>query len=268
MKNKSLPWLALSLLFVAASPALGQADIRGGWISDINGTRHVYVFKVVGNMVTGTYCTRCDLYENVSIIRDGRITGDKLNFTVLSQNGSKWTQRRVEGSIGNGYIVLAGAGSGLSEQRLVRADHPPAAPPPAPPPAYVPPAPPEQLTLEALTGKWIAGSGPRAQIFILKILDGKLVGLVCGPCDNPYRIAPIEDGAVTGDRLTFYTVHEDWGNVFTEIGPFRNRVTATVARNQMRLHGNIDGIPEMNNFDMTLLGPIRTTGHQPGAASR
>ncbi|HEY6510240.1 MAG TPA: hypothetical protein VIY56_19590 [Vicinamibacterales bacterium] len=197
-----------SLLLLTAVPAFPQAGVRGAWIADVNGTRHIYVFKVKGDTVTGTYCSRCDEIDNISIIRDGRIAGDRLSFSLLStEGGGRWRERKVEGSITSGSIVLRGAGS-------------------------------------------------RAQIAMLKVLDGRLVGLICGPCDTPWVMAPIEDGGVEADRVTVYTVHEDGGGLFEKIGPYRNQLIGTLSKHQLRISAHVDGRPEENVINMTFIGPV------------
>lgn len=249
-----------SLLLLTAVPAFPQAGIRGAWIADVDGIHHIYVFKVKGDTVTGTYCSRCDEIDNISIIRDGRIAGDRLSFSLLSTgDGGRWRERKVEGSITTGGIVLRGAGSGRADHRLVRGERPPrpaaAAGAPAPPP-YVAPGPPERLTLEAMRGTWISGTGPRAQMAMLKVLDGRLVGLICGPCDAPWVMAPIEDGTVEADRVTIYTVHEDGGGLFERIGPYRNQLVGTLSKHQLRISAHVDGRPEENVINMTFIGPV------------
>jgi len=255
--------LVVSLLLFTALPAFAQASIRGAWIAEVDGARHIYIFKVKGDAVTGTHCSRCDEVENISIIRNGRIAGDRLSFTLLSsQANGQWREQRVEGSIGSGGIVLRGVGPGKTEHRLARGERParpapataaPAAP--APPP-YVAPGPPEPLTLAAMAGTWISGTGPRAQIAMLKVLDGKLVGLICGPCDAPWVMAPIEDGTIEGERVTIYTVHEDGGGMFEKLGPYRNALAGTVAKHQFRIRAHVDGKPDGNVINMTFIGPV------------
>ena len=137
--------LIASVLLLTAAPAFPQVSIRGAWIADVNGTPHIYVFKVKGDTVTGTYCSRCDEIDNITIIRNGRIAGDRLSFSLLStEDGGRWRERKVEGSITSGSLVLRGAGPGKTEHRLVRGERPPrpaaAAGAPVPPP-YVAPGP-------------------------------------------------------------------------------------------------------------------------------
>ena len=62
--------------------ALAQSDIRGGWVAEANGTRHIYIFKLEGDTFTGTYCTAsCDEIGQVFLIRDGQIEGDHFSFS-------------------------------------------------------------------------------------------------------------------------------------------------------------------------------------------
>lgn len=254
-------WLA-ALLFGYAAPAFSQPDIRGGWIADIDGVRHIYIFKVSDAAFTGTHCTRCDEYEDISIVRNGRIEGARLSFSLLSDGDGRWREQRFEGEIGAGEIRLRRAGADRSEpQRLVRVE--PAAPAPAaapaaapPPPApYVVPGPPEPQTLESMAGTWISGTGARAQILMLKVLDGQLVGLICGPCDSPVTMAPIEDGSVDGTRVEIFTVHEDNGRI-AQYGRYRNDIVGTVAKHQLRIASHIDGKPGVNEAQMTFIGPL------------
>ena len=70
-KKTAIRWL-LALLCACAAPAFSQSDIRGGWIADVDGVRHIYIFKVRDDAFTGTHCTRCDEREDISIVRNGR----------------------------------------------------------------------------------------------------------------------------------------------------------------------------------------------------
>ena len=260
--RRAMHWvLVVSPLLFNALPAFAQGSIRGASIAEVDGARHIYIFKVKGDVVTGTHCTRCDEVENISIIRNGRIAGDRLSFTLLSsQSNGQWREQRVDGSIASGGILLRGVGAGTAEHRLARGPTRPAPAAPAPaapaPPLYVAPGPPQRLTLEAMAGTWISGTGPRAQIVSLKVLDGTLVGLICGPCDTPWVMAPIEDGKVEGERVTIYTVHEDGGGMFEKLGPYRNELAGTVAKHQFRIRAHVDGKPDENVINMTFIGPV------------
>ena len=255
-------WLAYALACSAASAAWAQTNIRGGWVADVDGVRHIYIFKVRDGAFTGTHCTRCDERKNIAIVRNGRIAGTHVSFSLMSDSDGQWREQRFEGEIGDGQIVLHPVGAESAQQRLVRVEAPPPAPAaanaaPRPPPApYVVPGPPEPLTLESMAGTWISGTGARAQIAMLKVLDGQLVGLICGPCDTPVTMAPIEQGSVDGTRVQIFTVHEDNGGAFPKHGPYRNNIVGTVAKHQLRIDSHLDGMPGENEAHMTFIGPI------------
>jgi hypothetical protein len=258
-KRTAIRWL-VALLFGCAAPAFSQPDIRGGWIADVDGVRHIYIFKVRDDAFTGTHCTRCDEREDISIVRNGRISGARLSFSMLSDRDGRWREQRFEGDIGDGQIHLHRVGAESAPERLVRVEPatptPAAAPAAAPPPApYVAPGPPEPQTLESMAGTWISGTGARAQILMLKVLDGRLVGLICGPCDSPVTMAPIEDGSVDGTRVEIFTVHEDNGRI-AQYGRYRNDIVGTVAKHQLRIDSHLDGRPGENEAHMTFIGPI------------
>jgi hypothetical protein len=257
-KKTASRWL-VALLFGCAAPAFSQPDIRGGWVADVDGVRHIYIFKLSDDAFTGTHCTRCDEHADISIVRNGRVSGARLSFSLLSDRDGQWREQRFEGEIGDGEIRLRSAGADAAPQRLVRvAPALPAAAPAAaapPPPPYVAPGWPEPQTLESMAGTWISGTGARAQILMLKVLDGQLVGLICGPCDSPVTMAPIEDGSVDGTRVEFFTVHEDNGRI-AQYGRYRNDIVGTVAKHQLRIDSHIDGRPGVNEAHMTFIGPI------------
>lgn len=253
--------LLVVLLLGCAAPAFSQPNVSGGWIADVDGVRHIYIFKVRDDAFTGTHCTRCDEYQDLSIVRGGRISGARLSFSLLSDGDGQWREQRFEGEIGDGEIRLRRVGAESAPQRLVRVEPPPpapaAAPAAAPPPVpYVVPGPPEPQTLESMAGTWISGTGLRAQVAMLKVLDGKLVGLICGPCDSPVTMAPIEDGSVNGTRVQIFTVHEDNGRI-AKYGRYRNDIVGTVAKNQLRIDSHLDGMPGENEAHMTFIGPLR-----------
>ncbi len=254
---------------LSATVAFAQPEIRGGWTADRDSVRHIYILKVDGTAFTGVYCTACDRPERVFMIQDGRVAGNRIAFSVYHDTGASAPYREhVVGMVGDGEIAISRRREGSDEEplalTLTRAVRPsPPAPPPSaggPPPTprpYVAPGPPEPLSPGAVAGKWISGIGPAAQVFIFKGIDGVIGGLVCGPCDNPYTIAPIEDGRIKGENFIFYTVHEDWGAALRDHGPYRNAMEATVAKGQMRMRGYLDGAPSENRFEMTSIGPLR-----------
>lgn len=125
--------------------------------------------------------------------------------------------------------------------------------------AYVPPGPNEPLSPPRIDGLWLTGPGANSQHVTLHQVGNQILGVICGPCDNPFTVWPIDSGVISGDRghtLTFNIVHEDTafpGTTF--VAPFNTQVTATVSRAEMHLRV----LREDNGTtgEMTLLGPIR-----------
>ena len=89
-------------------------------------------------------------------------------------------------------------------------------------------------------------------------VGSQILGVICGPCDNPFTVWPIDSGVISGDgrTLTFNIVHEDTAFPGTTlVAPFNTEVTATLSKTEMHLRV----FREDNNTtgEMTLLGPIR-----------
>ena len=125
--------------------------------------------------------------------------------------------------------------------------------------AYVPPGPNEPLSPARIDGLWLTGPGANGQHVTLHRVANQILGVICGPCDNPFTVWPIDSGVISGDRghtLTFNIVHEDTafpGTTF--VAPFNTEVTATLSKAEMHLRV----LREDNGTsgEMTLLGPIR-----------
>jgi hypothetical protein len=125
--------------------------------------------------------------------------------------------------------------------------------------AYVPPGPSELLSPARIDGLWLTGPGANGQHVTLHQVGNQILGVICGPCDNPFTVWPIDSGVISGDgghTLTFNIVHEDTafpGTTF--VAPFNTEVTATLSRAEMHLRV----LREDNGTsgEMTLLGPIR-----------
>jgi hypothetical protein len=123
----------------------------------------------------------------------------------------------------------------------------------------VPPGPNEPLSPARIDGLWLTGPGANGQHVTLHQVGNQILGVICGPCDNPFTVWPIDSGVISGDgghTLTFNIVHEDTafpGTTF--VAPFNTEVTATVSRTEMHLRV----LREDNGTsgEMTLLGPIR-----------
>lgn len=131
---------------------------------------------------------------------------------------------------------------------------------------YQPPGPWEQLTPAALVGVWFAGSGEGKQHFIIRRVGAGLLGMVCGPCDNPYTMAALDHFEIQGDTLTFRTHHEDFG---LGLLPFYNVLTAHVAANELRVVSAIaSNLPMQQQpfayFAFSMIGPVAFAAtHRP-----
>ena len=91
-------------------------------------------------------------------------------------------------------------------------------------------------------GVWLGyGVGAPKQYFIIKKVGGKLRGMVCGTCDNPYTMAALDDFEIRGDTLKFNILHEDWGD--GELPTFDKHVTAHVGWNELRFTTAADHQP-------------------------
>jgi len=125
--------------------------------------------------------------------------------------------------------------------------------------AYVPPGPNETLSPARIDGLWLTGPGANGQHVTLHQVGNQILGVICGPCDNPFTVWPIDSGVIGGNRddtLTFHIVHEDTafpGTTFT--APFNTEVTATVSKTEMHL--KVFREDNGTTGEMTLLGPIR-----------
>jgi hypothetical protein len=120
-----------------------------------------------------------------------------------------------------------------------------------------------------VVGTWVAsfGLGMNRQLFTFLLVDGRLRGVVCGRCDNPYTIGAMENILLVGDKLYFDIVHQDWG----EIDPptFDRSIVAQLVQNEMLagILGNgvvIDPAKPparpTGRGGFTLLGPIAPEG--------
>jgi hypothetical protein len=116
----------------------------------------------------------------------------------------------------------------------------------------------EQITPERLTGVWFAGTGRGKQHFIIHRVGRQLLGMVCGPCDNPYTMAVLDHFEIRGDTVTFRTHHEDFG---LGVLPFYNVLTAHVADNELRVISAIaSNLPLQQQpfayFAFSMIGPV------------
>ena len=266
----------------AQSPTAATADaVRGGWVADVEGTRHLFVLKVRDTMVSGIYCAvDCSDPARLAFVERGTLTPEGVRFQILRIESGVQSRTEVVGRLVGDQLLLTlkpprgrtkdptrlslqkdprkptlasveevFARRGVKSGPLVISESPT---------PYEPPGPNEPLTRAALEGLWVWSIGPAKQHFMFRQVGGHLLGAVCGPCDNPYTFGPLDNIAIHGDTLTFDINHEDWG-LGIESGPFANHATATLSRHELHLRTvqqqgtrTIEGV-------LTLIGPIVTT---------
>lgn len=131
---------------------------------------------------------------------------------------------------------------------------------------YQPPGPWERLRPDSIVGVWFLGTGRDKQHFIIRRVGQQLLGMVCGPCDNPYTMAALDHFEIQGDTLTFRTHHEDFG---LGLLPFYNVLTAHVAANELRVVSAIaSNLPMQQQpfayFAFSMIGPVAFAAtHRP-----
>ncbi|HTT03840.1 MAG TPA: hypothetical protein VMF64_01015 [Steroidobacteraceae bacterium] len=291
----SLAVALASLLSMSAAHALDADSVRGGWEVTIGGVEHVYQFMIRGDLVLGVYCTRCTDATDVAFL-EGRVEAGDIRFAVthLRADGSTAYMDEATARINDGHLQvsghLGGPGGGAFEWAMHKDPRGPTALGPRPravlpqvtapaanaalygehgqkpfarapgaaPAAlsYQPPGTWEALTPQKLVGVWLQGEGDGKQRFIIRMLHGRLTGVVCGPCSNAYQFAMLEDFQIHGDTVSFNICHEDFG-----IGPipYYNRAIGHLAQNELRIstaQANLDPAPR---FQMSLFGPIALT---------
>jgi hypothetical protein len=284
----------------ATAATLTDNDVRGGWIADVGGQRVIYVLKVRDGGISGIYCSDCANPDEVAFLQDGTVDASGIAFRVrhVAGPGAPYSEM-VQGRLENGRLVLTSTREGAPQARatvtsltreprrtrnglLWPADQLAAArtaggpsagapaEPPSPPPAapaggrgrgtYVPPGPNEPFSPARLDGLWLTGPGANGQHVTLHQVGKEILGVICGPCDNPFTVWPIDSGVISGDghTLTFNIVHEDTafpGTTF--VAPFNTEVTATLSRTEMHLR--VFREDNGTTGEMTLLGPIRSS---------
>jgi len=93
---------------------------------------------------------------------------------------------------------------------------------------------------------------------MFKQVGSQLLGLGCGPCDDPNHQGPLDRISIDGTTLRFSIVHENNAPAFYDKGPFSNDVTASIARYEMHLL--VVPSYEAAGFkplEITMLGPIK-----------
>lgn len=264
----------------AAAPSTADA-VRGGWEADVDGTRHIFVLKVSENVVSGIYCAvDCSDPSRLEFVDHGVLTPDGARFQILEIEGGVQSRTSVVGRLADGHLVLSltppKKRSGGATELTLRRD------PRTPPPVtvdevfarrgiesgplvisesstpYIAPGPDEPLTAAVLDGLWLWSTGPDKQHFIFRRVGDGLLGVVCGPCDNPYTFGYLDNAAIDGDTFTFDINHQDWG-IGIEYGPYANHATATLSHHELHLRTVQHNGPRTIQGDLVLIGPIRMT---------
>jgi hypothetical protein len=150
--------VAFGLTSPVAAPTADE--VRGGWIADIKGQRHVYLLNVRGTDIRGIYCWDCANPDNLAFVESGRLEADGFSLVLLHDAGPDAPYREnVTGRLVKGQLAVSarrvGSNSAPTEMTLMReprrprsaivlpgaiAPLPPGSPAPAAAPA--PPAPP------------------------------------------------------------------------------------------------------------------------------
>ncbi|HEX4997869.1 MAG TPA: hypothetical protein VFY29_06565 [Terriglobia bacterium] len=156
--------LAIAAALVSAQPgvaALTPDEVRGGWIADLDGERHILLLNVRGSGIDGIYCRDCANPENLAFVVEGKLAEDAFSLTLLHDAGAGAPYREsVKGRIVDGRLVLSvqrqGSNPSAKQMTMMREPRRPSsglvlpgaiapmpagvAAPPAPAPAPVAPA--------------------------------------------------------------------------------------------------------------------------------
>lgn len=265
--------LLASLLCLPLSlHAQDPAALRGGWIADIDGQRHIYYLVLRDNAVTGTFCVDCTDPWNLAFVDDGTLRPDGMDFALYHypRDAAPYVEQ-VQATLQGERLHLAirapdGSTREQDLQRTPQAERVPLPMPDARPNAPAGPAGGERvlpgaveaITAESVSGLWLWGTGPGKQHFMFRTHKGGLRGLVCGPCDSAPDFAPLERIRVEGSTLHFDIVHEDNGMALAEHGPHSNVASAQLSQHELHLSvvPSYEG-PDFTPIAMTLLGPVK-----------
>jgi hypothetical protein len=246
---------------IGLASGVQAADLLSGtWTAGDGPEARIYVFKAVGDTFNGIVCGPCDNFASVHRIEDGRVVGaDRASFFIRRDGGRR---ERVEATLAQNLMTLSArpeadstaAPSSVSLKRVVEnfelGDRPlPAAPPRSSGAASTQPS---------IEGRWVSPGRVAQQNWILKVQDGNLWGLVCGPC-TPAVVAMI-DGHIDGDTVRFYINHIDTPPSPNRQGIRRNVMTAKLPGpgngNLMRFNWVSEQTPT-NTGEIVMIGPLR-----------
>jgi hypothetical protein len=130
-------WFAIGVIIVGLShifsgaAALSADEVRGGWIADVNGQRHVYLLNVRGTDVRGIYCWDCSNPQNLAFVTDGKLEANGVSFVLLHDVGPGAPYREnVRGAIVDGRLMMTiqrqGSRAAAKQMTLMREPRRPA----------------------------------------------------------------------------------------------------------------------------------------------
>ena len=292
-----------TLAFAQPAAALDADYWRGGWRTPLGESPHIYQFVIRGSRLTGVYCRNCSDATTIGFIDGTWDEKSGMTFKVtfpepewqrqVRGRPARRTRRGTahrDGDVGRAERPGGDAHQGSARRRSWRrtglspaAGHAPGAAGTARRWCgrwwwrrwWRPAAPVRRPTgrrdrsrrsaPRMSSARWIAsfGLGMNRQIFTFLRVGDRLRGVVCGRCDNPYTIGPMENILIVGDKLYFDIVHQDWG----EINPptFDRSIVAQLVQNELLagILGNGVVIDPKNpparpagRGGFTILGPI------------
>ena len=212
--------LALALVGTFGVPSFAAEYGLDTWTSGSGAT--TYVFKSVGDTFVGAACGPCDDPATVVRIVGGTTSSPgHVSFSMIGGPGPSTTST----------ITLKHAGDGKTLVATVKSE-------PAP-----------QTPRLVLDGRWVAAGRTAQQNVTLKLRDdNKVWGVICGPCDKPEGVFLIDDGAFSGDAISFFIHH---------VENRRNFMKGVVTGNVMKFKWVREGQENEPGGEMTLIGPIR-----------
>ena len=243
-------------------------ELRGAWITDLDGARHVLYLVFRDDTISGMKCHDCTDPDKLAFVDDGTLDADGLHFNLYHSPApdASYTEE-VDAMLVNSELLLTlRQPQGDATNIVMRRAPPQEVPPPIAdarpnsPPAGQPrmlPAAAGLVTEDKVLGLWLWGTGPTKQYFIFKRHKDGVRGMVCGPCDSARDFAPLEKVILDGTTFHFEIVHEDNGIGYEEHGPFSNVADALISMNEMQMTAWASFDPDGRKFEMTLLGPMR-----------
>jgi hypothetical protein len=254
--------LALSAVCMLCWASSAQAAdlLSGTWTVGEGPSAQTYIFKVSGDRIIGIVCGPCNDASAVFRIEDGQILGaDRASFVIRRAAGHE----RVEASLARNQLKLSGRPEGnssaaptaLSLKRVIEDFELDAQPlPPTPVAARA-----GASKASSIEGHWVSVGRTAQQNWILKVQDGTVWGLVCGPC-TPAVVAMVDAGRVDGDTVQFYINHID-----TPPNAARRGIQRNVMRGKLPEPGNgnimkFTWVAEQSptqTGEIVMIGPIR-----------